>query len=531
MKFGTKTLYAAIRSELHALPDHGRNVKPDAFHRGVIDDKVTFTILPDTREVPKTTKLYVENPLDKHATTYAATTTPFATSKTFYNFFDAVNTAADAFSQFDLSTAHSNAEEKYSEACKRITQLQALQRNGDTLSQAQKRQLVTYETNKRQAEKKIGEVGRGAQQTYATIMGVHATEFESLCKKHLYTVVEHDVTTWQVVQREVSIHDDTKQPVDVNDSTFDKENHGDVGDFTTLWVAREVTKTVKDQRKPSYPKILEVIDLHLKKFGGYGRREAQAQYLSTNAKFPSNLELISVRTFADLLKMMNEKLPDLSCWRDDPQYANNQAVQNERFVKHSDLQMCRILREAMPIKVQEKLRYKFPTKDLWFDYEDLRKQLTAIVEELITERKANRNSDKNKKPSGEKIPKKAAAKKKFCADCKANGEKEHVYTSHNTNSCHRNKQQRSNQREQGFLNNFKKEEFVNLIKEVSTESVKEALHKSKRDHRNDRGRHREHRHNERGLSRSRSRERDSYDDYESDQSEYSRRRSNSRRRR
>lgn len=360
-------------------------------HRGQLFDakKVTFTIKPpkSIKRGPKFTKTNVDG---GETSGYSLTFVGDA----FAHFMYMLDKNGDAARDLGLKAFHEEWTDKLKVAQKEIARIRAKEKNKNQLNRDEKASIPRLENEIEKAEKMIQQNGEKTLALYQAFCGSYKQSFLTLVKEILETDVEYTVKVFKAVRSRV-LKDDPTILVDDDDSSVDSTYSTQSGEIVR-YVEREVEVTEVGERGLSYDNVLEVIELHKFHVGGYGRAEAQRSYISTHAKFPTNF-MLGVKTFAQLLNDINDTIPLLSSFRHDPEMKNKPAIHAPDYdldKKHCELALCKILRNSMPAAVQKRLDEKFPTKKLWFDYEDLTKELESVVSAIKRER------DEQKKAKG-----------------------------------------------------------------------------------------------------------------------------------
>jgi len=331
-------------------------------------------------------------------------------------------------------------------------------------------------------------------QTYINFMGEFHGPFtdaveNNLTRPTLHKEVVHDLVKgafqWDSTKNETigrMEHLDDK----ADDPTFNDP------DIVFRWVVKEVEKEINAPRGLSFEGIMHAIRMHSVNHGGFGRAEIQKKNMANHGLFQLK-DAFPVKDFAGFLEDMNRNIPLLSSTKDNPLYTNNDKVEwgNIPFTQH---ELCDILLDSMPKKVQQLFKSHNATGTLRFDVQNLATELQPLCDQVWNEQKKNKNNPPQAgggkggagKGSGNrngKAGKQGQGKgnagdgeRKHCKLCKRFGG---AFNNHNTEECNKYNDDGSNKRKQS-RNNYNTE-----MMQMLTELKKDVNHIKKKKKRSE----------------------------------------------
>lgn len=321
---------------------------------------------------------------------------------------------------------------------------------------------------------------------YINFIGdLHGT-FTDTVETTLLKPITHEVTSYEL--KKVAFQwDNTKdEPVgriEMYDDRVDDVTFNDP-DVKFRYEMQEVTHEIDAPRGLSFEGIMNAIRSHAVHQGGYGRAEIQKKKMTNHALFPPNGE-IPVKDFVGFLEDINRNIPLLPSIKDNPMYINNDQVPwgNKPFTQK---ELCDILVDCMPKKVQTLFKSHNANNTVRFDVKLLANELQPLVDQVRTEQKAsqpqggggggggagknssNRNNQRGNRKNGQGNQNQADSETKHCKLCKKFGGAHH---NHNTADCQKYNEDGSLKRQRG-RDNYSNKEVVDMLASMKAENKK-----------------------------------------------------------
>ncbi len=345
---------------------------------------------------------------------------------------------------------------------------------------AMKEQTASLATTNKSIDGKLEKM----QQTYINFMGEFHGPFTDAVENNLtrptaHKAVVHDLVKgafqWDSVKKETIMrmeHLDEK----ADDLTFSDP------DVVFRWVVKEVEKEINAPRGLSFEGIMHAIRMHAVNHGGFGRAEIQKKNMSNHGLFQLK-EGFPVKDFAAFLEDMNRNIPLLSSIKDNPLYTNNDKVEwgNKPF---NQLELCDILLDCMPKKVQQLFKSHNATGTLRFDIKSLAIELQPLCDQVRMDQKnnppqgggsgkggqgkghGNRSGKAGKNGQGKGNA--GGEERKHCKLCKKFGG---AFHNHNTEECNKFNDDGSNKRKQsrGNSNGNYNHQMMEMLKSLTNE--------------------------------------------------------------
>ena len=370
--------------------------------------------------------------------------------------------------------------------------------SGGSLSDDDKKKLKEAEKIISEAKDLIEENVELLFRAYDEIIAARRAKWDFQVNSRCNTEVVHTVNEVQVVKEAFKVDAAgviTEERFPEKDEELSIDSTPTTG-WRFKWRWQRVNRSRDAMRGKSLAEFKFCRAQHLQQeFGEYGQAEAQFVYLLNNIKIPVGCSVEAYNFMIEHVSTIMYLLPSI---RDDPNpvYQNGKldhiTPRNSPFTEGD---MCQMLMNALPIKVQDEWRSKNRRQLVPTNREDFKKDVQIYLDkyqESRVEKSLNQDgagagkggaNQKNQKRSGGEQNTNKNGEKPPCKRCKKAGEKHHVQMKHVTSECWRYNEkgekitQQSPQRQ---LNAHELEEPTPLSKRKKRSKKKSKKKKSKR---------------------------------------------------
>ena len=172
--------------------------------------------------------------------------------------------------------------------------------------------------------------------------------------------------------------------------------------------------------------------------GFYGVADATRACLFGNLRLPHLYMDVQAKELLTTIKNISKHLEYLPCRKDHPDCVNDDRIER-RARELNSVEMCDILKRAMPSVVAEQFEKDNKGKNLFDNPDEMATDFDQIIEILPAEMKSEKKNDSQKKKDKKKDKSKSSNNPggKRCNKCTKMGEKETVITTHYTDECNR----------------------------------------------------------------------------------------------